>query len=168
MSYTSGSICTIAWDAVPPLAPTAWKNMTIELMTESHMAIVSLQTVATTQDGTIASSFNHTCPEVNKPTVPIQFKPSQNFAKSARWFCCQISTEEALRVSQVNQSAPTDQSATSSSNQAVSSGNQPLASSDQTRVPSRPKNGSTASVTMLDSRIIAVLIILGVLYQTML
>ncbi|KAJ7190549.1 hypothetical protein GGX14DRAFT_507186, partial [Mycena pura] len=69
--FNEGTNCHIGWTG-DTASPTAWQNMTIELMTGKNEAMVHLTTVATGQDGTKDGTFNYTCPQVN-PNSPIYF-----------------------------------------------------------------------------------------------
>ncbi|KAJ7460755.1 hypothetical protein FB451DRAFT_1045197 [Mycena latifolia] len=72
-SFNQGSSCFVAWDGdVDSGSTTAWKGMAIELMTGPNEAMIHVTTVAQDQDGTVAGSFNYTCPEVT-PNSPIYF-----------------------------------------------------------------------------------------------
>ncbi|KAJ7593842.1 hypothetical protein C8J56DRAFT_778088 [Mycena floridula] len=59
----SGSTCHIGW-AGDTASTTAWKDMTIELMTGDNFNMVHITTVATGRDGSVAGTFDWTCPEV--------------------------------------------------------------------------------------------------------
>ncbi|KAJ7578725.1 hypothetical protein C8J56DRAFT_355500 [Mycena floridula] len=65
-NYTAGSTCHIAWKPATQPAPADWKNMKIQLMSGSNMQMVPLETVATSQDGSAAGTFDHKCPEVSE------------------------------------------------------------------------------------------------------
>ncbi|KAJ7582757.1 hypothetical protein C8J56DRAFT_792300, partial [Mycena floridula] len=71
--YKSGSQCHIAWKGSD--AAGNWKSMTIQLMTGENKNMIPLTTVATNQDGTATSTFDHVCPEVtiNAPIYFYQF-----------------------------------------------------------------------------------------------
>jgi hypothetical protein len=72
-SFDQGQTCHIAWDGdTVSGSTTAWKNMAIQLMTGSNEQMVAITTVATGQDGTVAGTFDYTCPEVT-PNSPIYF-----------------------------------------------------------------------------------------------
>ncbi|KAJ7132254.1 hypothetical protein C8R44DRAFT_977901 [Mycena epipterygia] len=72
-TFNQGATCHIGWGGdVVSGSTTAWKNMAIELMTGPNEAMVHLTTVATGQDGTVAGTFDYTCPEVT-PNAPIYF-----------------------------------------------------------------------------------------------
>jgi len=72
-SFNEGASCHIAWagDTTSGSA-TAWKGMAIELMSGPNEAMVHLTTVATDQDGTVAGTFDYTCPQVT-PNSAIYF-----------------------------------------------------------------------------------------------
>lgn len=63
-SYTAGGDCTITWEGDKE-STTAWKDMSIQLMTGSNLQMVHITTVATGQDGTVDGRFSYKCPEVN-------------------------------------------------------------------------------------------------------
>jgi len=62
--FNAGSKCRITWQGDAD-SPTAWKEMAIQLMSGSNLAMVHITTVATDQDGTKDGTFEYTCPEVN-------------------------------------------------------------------------------------------------------
>ncbi|TRM58830.1 hypothetical protein BD626DRAFT_410147 [Schizophyllum amplum] len=62
-SFTAGKECTFNWDADTD-STTAWKSMTVELMSGSNQAMNHITTVATDLDGTQKGTFSWTCPEV--------------------------------------------------------------------------------------------------------
>ncbi|KAI5123196.1 hypothetical protein M0805_003963 [Coniferiporia weirii] len=66
--YNEGASCTIQWDAD---TTGVWTTLNIELMTGSNSDMVHLTTVATL-DGTKATSFIYTCPQVT-PNSAIYF-----------------------------------------------------------------------------------------------
>ncbi|KAG6824414.1 hypothetical protein H0H92_006941 [Tricholoma furcatifolium] len=68
---TTGQTCRIAWQG-DTNSTTAWKDMTIELMTGDNYDMVHLTTVATGQDGTVDGSYSWTCPGVT-PNAAIYF-----------------------------------------------------------------------------------------------
>jgi len=70
-SFDEGAQCHIAWDG-DATSTTAWKNMAIQLMTGPNEAMVPVTTVTTGQDGTVAGSFDYTCPQVT-PNSAIYF-----------------------------------------------------------------------------------------------
>ncbi|KAJ7493310.1 hypothetical protein B0H11DRAFT_2005842 [Mycena galericulata] len=70
-SFNEGAACSIGW-AGDTTGSTAWKSMSIELMTGSNEAMTHVTTVASNQDGTVAGTFSYTCPPVN-PNSPIYF-----------------------------------------------------------------------------------------------
>ncbi|KAJ6605800.1 hypothetical protein B0H10DRAFT_2161982 [Mycena sp. CBHHK59/15] len=71
--FNQGTTCHIGWAGDSGSgSTTAWKNMAIELMTGPNEAMVHITTVATGQDGTVAGTFDYTCPEVT-PNSPIYF-----------------------------------------------------------------------------------------------
>ncbi|KAF8196889.1 hypothetical protein K438DRAFT_1585844 [Mycena galopus ATCC 62051] len=70
-SFDEGAQCHIAWDG-DATSTTAWKNMAIQLMTGPNEAMVPVTTVATGQDGTVAGTFDYTCPQVT-PNSAIYF-----------------------------------------------------------------------------------------------
>ncbi|KAF5378802.1 hypothetical protein D9615_006996 [Tricholomella constricta] len=67
----SGSTCRIGWGG-DTSSTTAWKDMTIQLMTGDNFNMVHITTVATAQDGTVDGSFSWICPEVT-PNSAIYF-----------------------------------------------------------------------------------------------
>ncbi|KAJ7691626.1 hypothetical protein B0H17DRAFT_934928 [Mycena rosella] len=71
-SFNQGASCHIGWAGDSDTGSTAWKNMAIELMTGPNVPVIHLTTVALGQDGTVAGTFNYTCPEVT-PNSPIYF-----------------------------------------------------------------------------------------------
>lgn len=71
-SFKQGESCHTSWAADDSGSTTAWKDMNIELMSGSNEAMVHLTTVATGQDGTVAGTFDYTCPEVT-PNSAIYF-----------------------------------------------------------------------------------------------
>ncbi|KAJ7127794.1 hypothetical protein C8R44DRAFT_616408 [Mycena epipterygia] len=72
-TFNQGATCHVGWAGdVDSGSTTAWKDMAIELMTGPNSVMVHLTTVATGQDGTVAGTFNYTCPEVT-PNAPIYF-----------------------------------------------------------------------------------------------
>ncbi|KAJ7933739.1 hypothetical protein B0H13DRAFT_1700567, partial [Mycena leptocephala] len=89
-AFNEGSTCRIGWVG-DDSGSTTWKTMTIELMTGSNLAMVSLlsthPSVATGLDGTTAGTFTYTCPEVtpNSPIYFYQFSAGINTSWSARF-----------------------------------------------------------------------------------
>ncbi|RDB14693.1 hypothetical protein Hypma_016310 [Hypsizygus marmoreus] len=69
--YRSGTTCRIGW-AGDTTSSTAWKDMTIQLMTGDNFNMVHITTVATGRDGTVDGSFSWICPEVT-PNSAIYF-----------------------------------------------------------------------------------------------
>lgn len=61
--FNAGSKCRVTWQGDAD-SPTAWKEMAIELMSGSNLAMVHITTVTTGQDGTKDGAFEYTCPEV--------------------------------------------------------------------------------------------------------
>ncbi|KAG6825598.1 hypothetical protein H0H92_003095 [Tricholoma furcatifolium] len=68
---TTGKPCKIGW-AGDSSSKTAWKDMSIELMTGDNYNMVHLTTVVTGQDGTADGSYQWTCPQVI-PNAAIYF-----------------------------------------------------------------------------------------------
>ncbi|KAJ7272620.1 hypothetical protein B0H12DRAFT_588674 [Mycena haematopus] len=72
-SFNEGTTCHIAWDGdTTSGSATAWKNMAIQLMTGPNNPMVNVTTVATGLDGTVAGTYDYTCPQVT-PNAPIYF-----------------------------------------------------------------------------------------------
>ncbi|KAJ6561129.1 hypothetical protein DFH09DRAFT_921367 [Mycena vulgaris] len=71
-TFKQGESCSTSWAGDDSGSTTAWKDMNIELMSGSNEAMVHLTTVATGQDGTVAGTFDYTCPEVT-PNSAIYF-----------------------------------------------------------------------------------------------
>jgi len=72
-SFDEGQTCHIGWGGdTSSGSTTAWKNMAIELMTGPNEAMIHITTVAQGQDGTVAGTFDYTCPQVT-PNSPIYF-----------------------------------------------------------------------------------------------
>ncbi|KAF6753492.1 hypothetical protein DFP72DRAFT_751064, partial [Ephemerocybe angulata] len=69
--FNAGTTCTVSWEGDKD-STTAWKDMSIQLMTGDNFAMVHLTTVATAQDGTTDGRFNYPCPEVT-PNSNIYF-----------------------------------------------------------------------------------------------
>ncbi|KAG6865653.1 hypothetical protein C0991_000572 [Blastosporella zonata] len=69
--YNVGGTCHITWTG-DATSTTAWKDMSIELMTGDNLEMVHLTTVATNLDGTVAGTFDHICPGVT-PNAAIYF-----------------------------------------------------------------------------------------------
>ncbi|KAF8634652.1 hypothetical protein AX15_000792 [Amanita polypyramis BW_CC] len=67
----AGSTCYITWIG-DTSSPTAWKGMSIELMTGSNYDMVHLTTVASNLDGTTSGQYTWTCPQVT-PNSAIYF-----------------------------------------------------------------------------------------------
>ncbi|KAF8069192.1 hypothetical protein FPV67DRAFT_1491391 [Lyophyllum atratum] len=67
----SGSNCHIAWGG-DTSSTTAWKDMTIQLMTGDNFNMVHITTVTTGRDGSVDGSFDWICPEVT-PNSAIYF-----------------------------------------------------------------------------------------------
>ncbi|RXW16321.1 hypothetical protein EST38_g9545 [Candolleomyces aberdarensis] len=62
-AYNAGSTCTVSWEGDPD-STTAWKDMSIQLMTGDNFNMIHLSTIASEQDGTVDGRFNYPCPEV--------------------------------------------------------------------------------------------------------
>ncbi|KAF8888077.1 hypothetical protein BD779DRAFT_1419571, partial [Infundibulicybe gibba] len=62
-SFNAGATCHVSWDGDKD-STTAWKNMSIQLMSGSNTAMTHITTVATGQDGTTSGVFDFPCPNV--------------------------------------------------------------------------------------------------------
>ncbi|KAJ7626275.1 hypothetical protein DFH06DRAFT_597948 [Mycena polygramma] len=69
--FNQGTTCHIGW-AGDDSGTDDWKGMAIELMTGPNEAMIHVTTVAQNQDGSVAGTFDYTCPEVT-PNSPIYF-----------------------------------------------------------------------------------------------
>jgi len=81
---TEGQTCRIEWDG-DTNSTTAWKNMSIQLMTGSNFEMIHLTTVASGLDGTLTGFFTYPCPDVTPQSAIYFYQHTSPLSPNKAW-----------------------------------------------------------------------------------
>ncbi|KAM6497394.1 hypothetical protein JOM56_007867 [Amanita muscaria] len=82
--YKTGGTCRTTWNGDKD-STTAWKNMSIELMTGDNFDMIHLTTVASNLDGTTSGVYQYTCPAVTSNAPVYFYQYSAPLATTKQW-----------------------------------------------------------------------------------
>lgn len=141
--FNEGSPCTITWGG-DTNSTTNWKNMAIQLMAGSNLAMEPMTTVATNQDGTVSGTFTFTCPAVTPNSAIYFYQFTAPATSGIAW------TGRFTIASANGQSTPPANSNQPGTNQPIPWGNASLAD-PSTAIPppsfdSAPSNSSSSTL----------------------
>jgi len=138
--YKTGGTCRTTWIG-DKVSATAWKNMSIELMTGDNFNMIHLTTVALNLDGTTNGMYQYTCPGVtlNGPVYFYQYSAPN--ATTKQW------TTRFTIASTSGQTTPAPNATQPGTGEAVPWGIGALIDPSTAVPPPAYLNGTTSSLT---------------------
>ncbi|KAF4618497.1 hypothetical protein D9613_010031 [Agrocybe pediades] len=82
--FKVGETCSTVWTG-DSVSTTNWKDMSIELMTGSNLAMVHLTTIKSGLDGTVDGKFEFDCPEVTPFSAIYFYQFSSTHVSNVTW-----------------------------------------------------------------------------------